>query len=105
MKDEHWSQPDNAVYSKIQTENTIERLRTPERLYFLQKTVYDEAIKLFGHKRKSLVRNLTFQSRWNKHCIELAVQKNTLQAQISVSIDLQEQASLQGLLNPIKEKI
>ena len=62
MKDEHWSQLDNAVYNKIQTENTIERLRTPERLYFLQKTIYDEAIKLFGHKRKSPVRNLTFQS-------------------------------------------
>ena len=57
MKDEHWSQLDNAVYGKIQTENTIERLRTPERLHFLEKTVHDEAIKLFGHKRKSPVRN------------------------------------------------
>ena len=39
------------------------------------------------------------------HCIELVVQKNTLQAQISATIDPQEQASLQSLLNPIKEKI
>ena len=100
MKDECWSQLDNAVYSKLHTENTI-----TERLHFLEKTIYDEALKLFVHKWKSWVRNLTFRSRRTKHCIELVVQKNTLQAQISATIDPQEQASLQGLLNPIKEKI
>ena len=100
MKDERWSQLDNPVYSKLHTENT-----KTERLHFLEKTIYDEALKLFGHKGKSPVRNLTFQSRRTKHCIELVVQKNTLQAQISATIDPQEQASLQGLLNPIKEKI
>ena len=63
------------------------------------------ALKLFVHKRKSPFRNLTFQSRTTKHCIELVVQKNTVQAQLSASIDFQEQASFQGLLNPIKEKI
>ena len=45
MKDD-WSQLDNPVYSKLHA----------ERLYFLEKTVYDEALKLFGHKRKSPVR-------------------------------------------------
>ena len=58
---------------------------------------YDGALKWFGHKRKAPVRT--------KHCIELVVQKNTLQAQISATIDPQERASLQDLLNPIKEKI
>ena len=48
---------------------------------------------------------MTFRSRRTKHCIELVVQKNTLQAQISATIDPQEQANLQGLLNPIKVKI
>ena len=100
MKDEHWSQLDIAVYSKLHTENTI-----TERLHFLEKTLYDEVLKLFDHKRKSPVRNLTFWSRRTKHWIEVVVQKNTLEAQISATIDPQEQASLQGLLNPIKEKI
>ena len=45
MKDEHWSQFDNAVYSKLHTKNTI-----TERQHFLEKTIYDEALKLFGHK-------------------------------------------------------
>ena len=45
IKDEHWSQHDNAVYSKLHTENTI-----TERQHFLEKTIYDEALKLFSHK-------------------------------------------------------
>ena len=43
MKDEHWSQLDNMVYSKLHTENTI-----TERLHFLEKTIYDEALKLLS---------------------------------------------------------
>ena len=43
MKDERWSQLDNAVYSKLHTENTI-----TERLHFLEKTIYDEALKLLS---------------------------------------------------------
>ena len=85
MKDERWSQLDNAVYSKLHTENII-----TEKLHFLEKTIYDEALKLFGHKRKSP----TFHSRRTKHCIELVVQKNTLQVQISATINPQEQPSL-----------
>ena len=99
-KDEPWPQLDNAIYSKLRTENTIN-----VRLHSLEKTIYDEALKLLSHKRKPPVRNLTFQSRRTKHFIELVVQKNTFQAQISATIDPQEQVSLQGLLNPIKEKI
>ena len=100
MKDEHWSQLNNAVYSKLHTENNI-----TERLHFFEKTIYDEALKSFCHKRKSSVRNLTFQSCWMKHCIEFLIEKKTLQAKISPTIDPQRQASLQGLLNPIKENI
>ena len=73
MKDEHWSQLDTAVYSKLHTENTI-----TERLHFLDKTIYDETSKLFSHKRKSPARNLTFGSRKTKHCIEPVARKNTL---------------------------
>ena len=48
MKDNCCSQLDNAVSSKLHTENTI-----TERLHFLEKTIYDEALKLFVHKWKS----------------------------------------------------
>ena len=85
MKDKRWSQLDNTVYSKLNTENTI-----TERPHFLEKTIYDEALKLLSQKRKSPVRNLTFRSRRTKHCIELIVQKNTLPAQISATIDPQQ---------------
>ena len=95
MKDERWSQLDNVVYSKLHTENTI-----TERLHFLEKTIYDEALKLFSHKRKSSVRNLTFRSCRTKHCIELVVQKNTLQAQISATPDPQEQSQSSGPSEP-----
>ena len=100
MNDERWYQLDNAIYSKLYTENT-----KTERLYFFEKTIYDEAIKFSGHKKKFPVRKMTFQSGRTKHCIELVVQKNTLQTQISAIIDPQEQVCLQGLLNPIKEKM
>ena len=81
MNNEHWSQLNNAVYSKLHTEDTI-----TERLHFLEKNIYDKALKLFVHKRKSPVRNLKFQPHRTKHCIELVVEKNTLQAQISATI-------------------
>ena len=68
MTDELWSQLDKAVYTKLHTENTI-----TERLHYLEKTIYDEALKLFRHKSKYRVRNLTFWSRRTKHCIELVV--------------------------------
>ena len=43
MKDNCCSQLDNAVSSKLHTENTI-----TERLHFLEKTIYDEALKLLS---------------------------------------------------------
>ena len=81
MNYEHWSQLNNTVYSKLHTEDT-----KTERLHFLEKTIHDKGLKLFGHKRKSPVRNLKFQPHRTKHCIELVVEKNTLQAQISATI-------------------
>ena len=99
MKDEHWSQLDNTVYIKLHIENII-----IERAHFLEKK-YDKALNLFGHERKPPVRHLIFQSQRTKHCIELVVQKNTLQAQILSTIATEEQASLQSLLNPIKGNI
>ena len=71
----------------------------------LKKNIYDKALNLFGHERKPPVRHLIFQSHRTKHCIELVVQKNTLQAQILSTIATEEQASLQSLLNPIKGNI
>ena len=51
MKDELSYQLDNVVYSKLHTEKTI-----TERLHLLNKTIYGEALKLFGQKRKSRFR-------------------------------------------------
>ena len=91
MKDEHWSQLHNQSTANF-------TLRTPELWDFISlKKLYDEALKLLGYKRKSPVRNFTFRSRRTKNCIELVVEENTLQTQISATIDPQEKASLQRL--------
>ena len=99
MKDERWSELDNAVASKLHPCNTLS-----ERVQLLEETIYEEASKIFGLMKATNKKPLSGKSRRTLRSIALIDQKRSLTYQISTCVP-EQKAELQRLLNLVKGKI
>ena len=81
MKNDRWSDLDNAVASKLHPCNTLS-----ERVQLLEETIYEEASRIFGLIKPTNKKTLSGKTRRTLRSIALIDQKRSLTYQISACI-------------------